>query len=275
MMTSEVENYPGFPEGIQGPELMERMRKQAERFGTVIKDEQVTGVDFSKQHFSVTTENAAYQGKSVIVATGADTLWTNAPGEAHFIGKGVSSCAPCDAFFYRNKNVIVVGGGDSAMEEALVLTKFASHVTVVHRRNEFRASKIMQDRVKNHEKIDILWNTTVEEIIGDQKVTGAKLKTDGKIYEKPIDGVFVAIGHSPNSKIFSGVLQLDVKGYIKPSPTMNSTKTSEFKSATTIPGVFVSGDVHDHTYRQAITAAAFGCMAAMDTERWLDEQKEK
>ena len=269
MLTSEVENFPGFPDGIQGPELMERMRKQAERFGTAIKDEQVVSVDFSKRPFMVRTEGNEYQGKSVIVATGADTIWLGAPGEDKFVGRGVSTCAPCDAFFYRNKNVIVVGGGDSAMEEALVLTKFASHVTVVHRRNEFRASKIMQDRVKNHEKIDILWNTTIEEIMGNQKVEKVKLKTDGKMSEKAIDGIFVAIGHIPNSKIFDDVLHLDEKRFIKRIPN------EHYKTATNIDGVFVAGDIHDHHYKQAITAAAYGCESALEVERWLDEHKEK
>jgi thioredoxin reductase (NADPH) len=272
MLTTDVENYPGFPEGIQGPELMEKMRKQAERFGTVIKDEQVISVDFSKQPFSVTTENTTYQGKSVIVATGADTLWLNVPGEEKFIGKGVSSCAPCDAFFYREKNVVIVGGGDSALEEALVLTKFASKVTIVHRRGEFRASKIMQERVLNHKKIEVLWNTVVEKIMGNEKVEKVKLKTQGKVYEKQIDGIFVAIGHVPNSQIFSGILEKDMKGYLQPSPAKNSAGLSSFQSATKIPGVFIAGDVHDHIYRQAITAAAYGCMAALDTEKWLDGQ---
>jgi thioredoxin reductase (NADPH) len=269
MLTSEVENFPGFPEGIQGPELMDRMRKQAERFDTVIKDEQVVSVDFAKQPFTVKTEGNEYQGKSVIIATGADTLWTNAPGEQRFIGKGISTCAPCDAFFYRNKNVIVVGGGDSAMEEALVLTKFASHVTIVHRRNEFRASRIMQDRVKKHEKIDILWNTTIEEIMGNQKVEKVKLNTDGKTYEKAIDGIFIAIGHIPNTKIFNDQITLDEKGFVKRLPG------ELYKTSTNIPGVFVAGDVHDHHFKQAITAAAYGCESALEVEKWLDEQKEK
>ena len=267
MLTSEVENYPGFPEGIMGPELMERMKQQAIRFGTDVKEEQVVSVDFSKRPFTVKTESNEYQGKSVIIATGADTVWLGVKGEEKLIGRGISSCAPCDAFFYRNKNVIVVGGGDSAMEEALVLTKFASHVTVVHRRGEFRASKIMQDRVRNHEKIDILWNTTIEEIIGDHKVEKVKLATDGKIYEKQIDGIFVAVGHLPNSKLFEGKLELDSKGFVKRIPT------DQYKTATTIDGVFVAGDIHDHHYKQAVTAAAYGCEAALEVEKWLEENK--
>ena len=267
MLTSEVENYPGFPEGIMGPELMERMKQQAIRFGTDVKEEQVVSVDFSKRPFTVKTESNEYQGKSVIIATGADTVWLGVKGEEKLIGRGISSCAPCDAFFYRNKNVIVVGGGDSAMEEALVLTKFASHVTVVHRRGEFRASKIMQDRVRNHEKIDILWNTTIEEIIGDHKVEKVKLATDGKIYEKQIDGIFVAVGHVPNSQIFKGVLGLDEKGFIKRIPG------EIYKTSTDVDGVFVAGDIHDHHYKQAVTAAAYGCESALEVEKWLEENK--
>ncbi|MBI4136785.1 thioredoxin-disulfide reductase [Candidatus Roizmanbacteria bacterium] len=266
MLTTEVENYPGFPEGILGPELMQKMRKQAERFGVEFIDQNVTAVDFSKQPFTTKTEGKEYQGKSIIVATGADTLWLNAPGEKQFIGKGVSSCAPCDAFFYKDKEVIVVGGGDSAMEEALVLTKFASKVTVVHRRNEFRASKIMQDRVKNHPNIEILWNTTVEEVKGSNKVESVVLKTDEKSYEKRIDGIFVAIGHVPNSSIVENILDRDGKGFIKRIPT------NGYKTSSNISGVFVAGDVHDHFYKQAVTAAAYGCEAALEVERWLEEQ---
>lgn len=279
MLTSEVENYPGFPEGILGPELMERMKKQAIRFGTDVKDEQVVSVDFSKRPFTIKTEGNEYQGKSVIVATGADTLWLGVTGEEKFIGKGVSSCAPCDAFFYKNKQVIVVGGGDSAMEEALILTKFATKVTVVHRRGAFRASKIMQDRVLNHPKIEVLWNTTIEEIVGDKKVTGVKLKgsrnqgvkeskiSNGEVYEKQIDGIFVAIGHIPNSQIFKGVLELDSKGFIKRIPG------EVYKTSTNIDGVFVAGDIHDHHYKQAVTAAGYGCESALEVEKWLEEQK--
>ena len=254
MLTTEVENYPGFPEGILGPELMERMKKQAVRFGTEIRDEQVTGVDFSRQPFTIKTERSEYQGKSAIVATGADTLWLNVPGEKQFIGKGVSSCAPCDAFFYKNKNVIVVGGGDSAMEEALVLTKFATKVTIVHRRGKFRASKIMQDRVMKHPKIDVLWNTKIVEIVGDQKVTGVRLQTVNSKQQivketKQIDGIFVAIGHSPNSIIFEGKLALDQKGFIKrimnylAKPDLapqDELPASHFRSMTSVEGVFVA-----------------------------------
>ncbi|MCR4264484.1 MAG: thioredoxin-disulfide reductase [Candidatus Roizmanbacteria bacterium] len=271
MLTTEVENYPGFPEGILGPELMDRMRKQAVRFGTEMRDEQVTGVDFSKEPFTVKTEGHEYRGKSVIIATGADTLWLNVPGEKQFIGKGVSSCAPCDAFFYKNKEVIVVGGGDSAMEEALVLTKFATNVMVVHRRSEFRASKIMQERVMKHPKIEVLWNTTIEEIVGTNTVEKVKLKTDENVYEKRIDGIFVAIGHVPNSKIFEGKLDLDTKGFIKRIPSDKDGLTL-YKSATSVPGIFVAGDVHDYHSKQAVTAAAYGCEAALDVARWLEEK---
>lgn len=267
MLTSDVENFPGFPDGILGPELMGRMRKQAERFGTTIKEEQVTSVDFSKQPFTVKTEGTEYQATSVIVATGADTLWLGVPGEQQFIGKGVSSCAPCDAFFYKNKEVVVVGGGDSAMEEALVLTKFATNVTIVHRKSSFRASKIMQDRVLKHPKITVLWNTEIGEILGDKKVTGVKLTTDNRqptTHDMRIDGIFVAIGHCPNTSIFNGQLGLDEKGFIKRVPGI-------YKTSTTVPGVFVAGDVHDHHYKQAITAAGYGCEAALEAEKWLEE----
>ena len=291
-LTSEVENFPGFPEGIMGPELMERMRKQAQRFGVEIIDKEVTGIDFLKQPFSVsvgdvvagaspanTREKASqgdattYTAKSIIIATGADTMWLGVPGEAQFIGKGVSSCAPCDAFFYRNKHVVVVGGGDSAMEEAMVLTKFASRVTVVHRRDSFRASKIMVDRVVNHEKIDVIWNTSVEEITGDQKVNGVMLKNErGVVQKMPVDGVFVAIGHQPNNGIFKGIVEMDEKGYIvRKFQIPNSKFQNSYSSQTSVEGIFVSGDNHDHVYRQAITAAGFGCQAAMDVERWLEE----
>lgn len=261
MLTSEVENFPGFIEGIQGPQLMDNMRKQAERFNTKIVDKYVSAVDVNNQPFTVTASAEKYQGHSLIVATGAETRWLNVPGEQELIGKGVSSCAPCDAFFFRNMPVAVIGGGDSAMEEALYLSKFASKVTVIHRRHEFRASKIMQDRVLNDPKITILWNTVVEKINGEQKVTSLTLtniKTTTSS-DLPVDGVFVAIGHDPVTKFLDGQVALDKNGYI-----INQNHTQ-----TTIPGVFTAGDVHDHHYRQAITAAAFGCMAAMDVEKWL------
>lgn len=261
MLTTEVDNYPGFPDGIMGPELMSNMKKQAIRFGTTIKDEMVTEIELSSSPFSATSARGRYKARSVIIATGADTRWLGVPGEQGLIGRGVSSCAPCDAFFFKDKKVIVVGGGDSAMEEALVLTKFASQVTMVHRRDSFRASKIMQDKVLGHPKIKIIWNSQVVRVIGDKKVEAVELKNEGQVSKMEIDGVFVAIGHIPNTKLFQNQLELDEKGYLKIFPG----------SKTSVEGVFASGDVYDHTYKQAVTAAGFGCMAAMDVERWLEE----
>lgn len=264
MLTTLVENYPGFPEGIQGPDLMMNMRKQAEHHGAEVIEENFTTADFSKKPFTVTTESGkTYQSRAVIIATGADTKWLGVPGEEGKIGRGVSSCAPCDAPFFRNKRVIVVGGGDSAMEEALVMTRYASEVIIVHRRDSFRASQIMQDKVKNHPKIHIIYNAEVMEIQGEQKVEGVKLKNSqtGEIKEMPIDGVFVAIGHLPNTSPFKGIL-LDEQGFI----------TVHDHYRTNIEGVFVAGDVHDAKYKQAITAAGFGCAAALEAEKWLDNQ---
>lgn len=283
MLTTDVENFPGFPQGIQGPDLMTNMRKQMERFGVEIKDEDVTNVDFSKRPFSVNTSpptplqnfgEGSYLGKSVIVATGAATQWLNVPGEQELIGRGVSSCAPCDAPFFKGKKVIVVGGGDAAMEEALVLTKFASEVLIVHRRAEFRASQIMQERIKNSPKIKIMWNTQIIEVIGKDKVTGVRYLTsdpspiigEGKGRGEVLncDGVFVAIGHKPASKIFEGIIDLDEKDYIK-------RQGQKYLTMSNVEGVFVAGDVHDYRYRQAITAAGYGCEAALDVERWLSD----
>lgn len=267
MLTTEVENFPGFPEGIQGPDLMIKMRKQAERFGAVFVEQDVTSMDFKSQPFKVGVEDRRYGGKTVIIATGAESLWIGLPSEQKLIGRGVSSCAPCDAPFFKEKSVIVVGGGDSAMEEALVLTKYATSVTIVHRRDKFRASDILQKRVLENPKIKTIFNSEVLEILGTDKVTGVKLKNNqtGEVQEMLADGVFVAIGHSPSTKIFSGQVELDEKGYMK---VYDHTKTG-------VPGVFVAGDVHDYHYRQAVTAAGYGCMAAMDTERWLEDQKTK
>jgi thioredoxin reductase (NADPH) len=261
MLTTLVENFPGFPVGIEGPELMINMRKQAEKFGAEIKEEDFISADFTKKPFSITTSSSAYQAKSVILATGADTLWLNVPGEKEKIGRGVSSCAPCDAAFFRNKNVIVVGGGDSAMEESLFLTKFASSVTLIHRRDSFKASEIMQKRVKDNPKITLLLNTEIKEITGTDHVAGVKLFNNktSQNSEMAIDGVFVAIGHFPNSKVFEGI-DRDEKGFIK---VFDHYKTN-------IDGVFVAGDVHDFEYKQAITAAGYGCAAALETEKWLD-----
>lgn len=268
MLTTEVENFPGFPEGIMGPELMARMRKQAERFGVEFVEKNVSKVDFSgatKKVYLGDKGDMGYEGKSVIIATGADTMWLGLPNEQKLIGRGVSSCAPCDAFFFKNKKVIVVGGGDSAMEEALVLSKFASEVTIVHRRESFRASKIMQDRALNNPKIKTVLNSKIIDILGEDKVSGVELESmvDGRKSKLDVDGVFVAIGHTPNTKIFDGQLKLDGKGYVLRS-------NDEYKSATSIPGIFVAGDVHDHYYKQAITAAAYGCEAALEAEKYLE-----
>lgn len=262
MLTTLVENYPGFPVGIQGPDLMMAMRKQAEHHGAEIVDADSKEADFSKRPFNILGDKL-HEGKSVIIATGADTRWLEVPGEKEKIGRGVSSCAPCDAPFFRDKNVIVAGGGDSAMEEALVLTKFATMVTIVHRRDEFKASKIMLDRARQNPKIKFILNTEIIEVLGQDKVTGAKLKNNktNEVSEMLIEGVFVAIGHIPNTSVFKG-LDLDEHGFIK---IYDHTKTN-------VEGVFVAGDVHDSHYKQAVTAAGFGCMAALEAERWLSEQ---
>ncbi|MCL4354388.1 thioredoxin-disulfide reductase [Patescibacteria group bacterium] len=264
MLTTEVENFPGFPQGIMGPDLMMNMRKQAERFGAEIVEADFTEGDFSKKPFSLKADGKTYEAKSVIIATGADTKWLGVPGEMEKIGRGVSTCAPCDGPFFKNKNIIVVGGGDSAMEEAEVLTRYANLVTLIHRRDSFRASKIMQDKVKNNPKIKIVLDTQVTQILGENNVTGVEL-TNTKTSEKKemtTDGVFIAIGHIPNTALFKGI-DLDDKGYIK---VYEHTKTN-------IEGVFVAGDVHDTHYKQAITAAGFGCMAALETEKWLAESE--
>lgn len=263
MLTTVVENFPGFPDGIEGTDLMTAMRKQAEKHGAEIVQEDFVQGEFAKHPFIVSTGEKKYQGKSIIVATGADTKWLGVPGEQEKIGKGVSSCAPCDAAFFRGKNVIVVGGGDSAMEEALFLTKFATNVFVVHRKDTLRASKIMQDRAKANPKISFTFNSEVVEVLGEDKVTGVKLKNTqtGEVKEMSIDGIFVAIGHMPNSQMFKGI-ELDAKGFIK---VLNHYKTN-------VDGVFVAGDVHDAEYKQAITAAGFGCAAALEVEKWLRDQ---
>lgn len=265
MITTDVENYPGFPDGVMGPDLMEQMRKQAERFGTRIVSSDVTEVDFSRRPFTVSVDQDTYSAQSIIISTGASARWLGVEGEERLRGFGVSACATCDGFFFRDKGLLVVGGGDTAMEEALFLTKFASKVTVVHRRDEFRASPIMVDRVLEHPKIDVLWDSVVTEIVGDTLVTGAKIrnvKTD-EVTDFEADGVFVAIGHSPNTKVFQGEIDLDEEGYILTDP--GATETS-------VEGVFAAGDVTDKVYRQAITAAGLGCQAALDAQRWLHEQ---
>ena len=263
-LTSLVENFPGFPEGIQGPDLMQNMRKQAEHHGAEFIDSNFKSGDFTKRPFSLTAGEKMYAGKAVIIASGADTKWLGVPGEEEKIGKGVSSCATCDAAFFRGKNVIVVGGGDSAMEEALVLSRVANSVTIVHRSETFRASQIMQERVKEAKNITVAFNTQITQVEGAIKVEKVTLKnTKGEEKEMPIDGVFVAIGHIPNTKMFQGI-ELDEKGYVK---VQNHYHTN-------IEGVFTAGDVHDRQYRQAITAAGFGCAAALEAERWLAQKSE-
>jgi thioredoxin reductase (NADPH) len=264
MLTTDVENYPGFDEGIMGPEMMQVFKKQAERFGTKILTETVNKIEKIEEGFKLTTSKDTYEFKSVIISSGASANWLGVKGEKELQGYGVSACATCDGFFFKDKNVIVVGGGDSAMEESLFLTKFAKKVTVVHRRDEFRASKIMQERVLNHEQIEVAWNKEVIEIKGDKQVSSVILKdsNSNEEEEKAIDGVFVAIGHTPNVEFLDGFVELDEKGYIKTGFT-SSTSTS-------VSGVFASGDVADSIYRQAVTAAGTGCQAAIDAERWLE-----
>lgn len=300
MLTTEVENYPGF-ESILGPDLMQKMRKHAERFGAVFVEKDVEEVSFGKKPFTVKADGETYKAQSVIIATGAETKWLGLESEQKYIGKGVSSCAPCDAPFFREKDVVVAGGGDSAMEEALVLTKYAKSVAIAHRRDSFRASQAMQQRVFGNPKIKVFWDTEVKEILGDGKVSGVKFtskvtgkgedlkikakvngkqeevvvdKVGGKVvsndkegltWELSVDGIFVAIGHTPSTKLFEGQVELDEKGYVV---VHDHTRTN-------ISGVFVAGDVYDYHYRQAVTAAGFGCMAAMDLERWFEEQKAK
>lgn len=263
MITTDVENYPGFPDGIMGPELMDQFRKQAERFGARLHQVDVTEVDFSTGPLQLKVGADEYTTDAVIIATGASARWIGVPGEEHLTGKGVSACATCDGFFFRDQELIVVGGGDTAMEEALFLTKFASKVTIVHRRDEFRASKIMATRALEHPKIEVIWNTVVTKIHGEDMVTGATLEdtVSGEKTEMAINGVFIAIGHKPTTELFVGHLDLDENGYLI-AGLGGGTKTS-------VEGVFASGDVADHTYRQAVTAAGTGCMAAIDAERWL------
>ena len=264
MLTTDVENYPGFVDGIMGPELMQVFKQQAERFGTVIKTEFIDSIEKTDEGFKLKSSKEEYNFDTVILAPGASARWLGVKGEKELQGYGVSACATCDGFFFKEKTVAVVGGGDSAMEEALFLTKFATKVIVIHRRDEFRASQIMQDRVLNHDQIEVMWNKTVEEIKGDGAVSSVVLKDtrDESTEEVNLDGVFVAIGHDPNVKFLDGLVELDEKGYIK---TGFSTATS-----TSVDGIFAAGDVADSVYRQAITAAGSGCQAAIDAERWLD-----
>jgi len=301
MLTSEVENFPGFHDGIMGPALMENMRAQAEKFGAEIVMNNANKISKGDQSlFEVKAGDHLYVCKSVILAMGADTKWLGVEGESDYIGRGISSCAPCDAAFFRNKRVYVVGGGDSALEEALVLTKFADDVTLVHRRDSFRASKIMVDRIMNHPKIKVFWNTEIVKVTGDSVLRSVLLTSEkryfegdkdfilgrgnGKVVEKKenddlgvewesmIDGVFVAIGHTPNSNLVKDLVNVDEKGYILRESEIDG-KGNLYKTMTSIKGVFVSGDIHDHVYKQAVTAAASGCEAAMDCEKWLEDMQ--
>ena len=268
MLTTDVENYPGFPDGVTGPEMMEHFQKQAERFGTRVIAEDALEIDLSERPFAVRSEEHAFRAEALILATGADAKWLGLPSEERLQNRGVSACATCDGALYRDKAMLVVGGGDTAMEEALFLTRYAPKVTVAHRRDRLRASKIMQDRALAHPKIEMAWNAVVDEILGDDSVTGARLR-DVKTQETrelPVGAVFVAIGHKPNTELLRGQLDLDDVGYIRVDP--GSTRTS-------VEGVFACGDAMDPVYRQAITAAGTGCMAAIDAERWLAEREGK
>jgi thioredoxin reductase (NADPH) len=262
MITSDVENYPGYADGIMGPEMMADFRRQAERFGAEFLTDDVTSVDFSQQPLRVSVGNDEYAGRAVIVSTGASARWLDIESEEKHKGRGVSACATCDAAFFRQKDVYVVGGGDSAFEEALFLTKFATRVHLVHRRDQFRASRIMVDRAVANEKLDFVVNAVVDEVLGGQNVEGLRLRSTvtGDTWEVPADGLFVAIGHDPNTALFLDQLDHDDAGYLVTQPG---------STATNIPGVFAAGDVQDHVYRQAVTAAGSGCMAALDAERYL------
>jgi thioredoxin reductase (NADPH) len=262
MLTTEVENYPGFPDAVLGPDLMERMEKQAARFEADLLHQAATRVDLSARPFGIWSGDEEWRTRTLIVATGASARWLGVPGEDKLRGRGVSTCATCDGFFFRGVDLIVVGGGDSAMEEALFLTRFANKVTVVHRRDELRASKIMQDRATANEKIDFIWNAAVEEVLGEESVTGVRLRDVRTEATQDVEagGVFVAIGHVPNTQLFEGQLELD-HGYVK---------VQEPTTRTSVEGVFAAGDVVDHIYRQAVTAAGMGCQAAIDAERFLE-----
>jgi thioredoxin reductase (NADPH) len=265
-VTTDVENYPGFADVIQGPWLMEQMQKQAEHVGTKIFTDHVTDIDVTRRPFRLTCDSGdVYLADAVILATGAQARWLGIPSEEKFRGYGVSACATCDGFFYKNKEVMVIGGGNTAVEEALFLTNFASKVTVVHRRDAFRAEKILQDRLFKNPKIEVIWDSALEEVVGSAnppKVTHAKLKNvkTGAITERAVDGVFIAIGHSPSTELVAGKVEMKPNGYVKTAP---------FSTATSVPGLFAAGDVTDDIYRQAVTAAGLGCMAALESERYL------
>jgi len=265
MLTTEVENFPGFPEGIMGPELMMRMREQAARFGAEFLTEKVTAVDFTARPFKVWVRDALYTAGAIIVSTGAQSLMLGLEAESRLLGHGLSTCATCDGFFFRNHEIAVVGGGDSAIEEAAFLTKFASKVSLLVRRDELRASKIMQERAFANPKIEVVWNTVVDGLLGEHQLEGAVVRNvkTGEVRTLAVTGLFVAIGHRPNTDLFKGVLDMEDNGYLI---------TGAGSSSTNVAGVFACGDVQDHTYRQAITAAGSGCMAAIDCERWLEAQ---
>ncbi len=273
MLTTLVDNFPGFPDGVMGPDLMEKMKAQVIRFGAEFVPQNVTKVDFSRNPFVLTSHQSQITARSVIIATGAETKWLDVKGEKELIGRGISSCAPCDAPFFKDKYVLVIGGGDSAMEEALVLTKYASKVTIIHRRAEFKASKSMQDKVFANSKINVIWDSEITEVKGGDRLQGIVIKNTktNETSEVKADGMFVAIGHNPTSGIFKGLIDMDEKGYIVQS-TKYKVQSTKYSTATNVEGVFVSGDVHDHTYKQAITAAGYGCMAAMDTLNYLSNR---
>ena len=264
MITTEVENFPGFPKGVTGPGLMELFKAQAERFGTRVVEESAIEVDLKSRPFRVKADSQEVLAESIIIATGASAMWSGAKGEEAYKNRGVSACATCDGFFFKNLDVLVVGGGDTAMEEATYLTKHARKVTIVHRRDALRASKIMQDKAKKNPKIAFVWNSVVEEVLGDgKKMNSARLKNvlNGEVQQVEAQGLFVAIGHKPNTELFAGKIDLDAKGYVKTTP--GTTRTS-------VPGVFAAGDVQDPLYRQAVTAAGSGCQAAIEVERFLE-----
>ncbi len=284
MLTSDVENFPGYPDGVQGPDMMADLRKQAERFGAKFLEEDASAVDLDQRPFTITTPSGDHKARAIIIATGSSAKWLGLESETRLMGKGISACATCDGFFFRDKHVVVAGGGDTAMEEALFLTKFASKVTIIHRRSEFRASKIMQDRVLAHDKIDILWNSEIIEILGDDFVNGVRVarhpegnptqriqdleKPDadgGEVFTVECQGYFAAIGHTPNTDLFKDKITLDNAGYVDPQ---------HGRTHTNVEGVFVAGDVADTRYKQAITAAGHGCAAAIDAERWLEDQEQ-
>ena len=265
MLTTDVENFPGFPEGVMGPDLMMKFRDQAARFNTTFITEKVTKVDFSKRPFTVWVRDTQYSAQTIIVSTGAQSIMLGLESETRLIGHGLSTCATCDGFFFRGQEIVVVGGGDSALEEAIFLTKFASKVILVHRRDTLRASKIMQDRARSNPKIEFKWNSKVTELLGTEKLNGVGIvdTVTGERSQLNVTGLFIAIGHRPNTDLFKGVLEMEDTGYLKTRPG---------SSYTNVPGVFACGDVQDHTYRQAITAAGSGCIAAIDCERWLESQ---